>query len=208
MGVSHEAAPCGLCKRHGPSKTFAPVFLRSSTPESWCRRTAGTSGPYLRYRKRKARNDRAATIPWRAGEIGLLLDGSRWLLARKEGQPGSSPSSSSSEPSGTSDGRTKGDWRQELNRKGDNKPLSTCWKTLIYAHLGEKEKTPELLNYGFQHHCDGLQFLNVELSTTAFDTIHASRNFITHLRPISSAAANLGSGTSGIPNLVRSESNY
>ncbi len=113
MGVPHEAAPCGLCKRHGPSKTFAPVFLRSSTPESWCRRTAGTNGPYLRYRKRKARNDRAATIPWRAGEIGLLLDGSRWLLARKEGQPGSSPSSSSSEPSGTSDGRGKPKGRQQ-----------------------------------------------------------------------------------------------
>jgi len=30
------------------------------------------------------------------------------------------------------------------------------------THLGNKEKTLDLLEWGYQHHCDGLQFLKAE----------------------------------------------
>ncbi len=56
----------------------------------------------------------------------------------------------------------RGFWQKQLETKAWNHPVEACWQTLIYAHLGDKERTLQLLEWGFQHHCDGLQFLTVE----------------------------------------------
>jgi tetratricopeptide (TPR) repeat protein len=56
----------------------------------------------------------------------------------------------------------RGFWQKQLETKAGNHPVAACWQTLIYAHLGDKERTFQLLEWGFQHHCDGLQFLKVE----------------------------------------------
>jgi len=37
-----------------------------------------------------------------------------------------------------------------------------CLQMQTSAHLGNRETTLDLLEWGFQHHCDGLQFLKVE----------------------------------------------
>jgi TolB-like protein/DNA-binding winged helix-turn-helix (wHTH) protein/Flp pilus assembly protein TadD len=56
----------------------------------------------------------------------------------------------------------RGFWQKQLEKKAGNQPVAACWQTQIYAHLGNKERTFQLLEWGFQHHCDGLQFLKVE----------------------------------------------
>jgi hypothetical protein len=33
---------------------------------------------------------------------------------------------------------------------------------LIYAHLGDSDRSPQAFESGYQHHCDGLQFLAVQ----------------------------------------------
>jgi TolB-like protein/DNA-binding winged helix-turn-helix (wHTH) protein len=57
----------------------------------------------------------------------------------------------------------QGYWQHELLRKrSGSQGDRPCWKTLIYAHLGDKERTIEQLQWGLDQHCDGLQFLKVE----------------------------------------------
>lgn len=57
----------------------------------------------------------------------------------------------------------QGYWQHELLRKrNDTQGDRPCWKTLIYAHLGDRERTIEQLQWGLDQHCDGLQFLKVE----------------------------------------------
>jgi TolB-like protein/DNA-binding winged helix-turn-helix (wHTH) protein/Flp pilus assembly protein TadD len=43
------------------------------------------------------------------------------------------------------------------DRPGDN-----CWRSLTYAHMGDKQQTLKWLDFSFEHHCDGLQFLRAE----------------------------------------------
>jgi TolB-like protein/thioredoxin-like negative regulator of GroEL len=56
-----------------------------------------------------------------------------------------------------------GYWQNELvrNRRSDHDD-SPCWRTLIYAHLGERERVIRQLQLGLDQHCDGLQFMRVE----------------------------------------------
>jgi TolB-like protein len=56
----------------------------------------------------------------------------------------------------------RGYWMSEFHKKFEGNLASPCWETLIYAHLEDKEKTLRHLEDGFEHHCDGLQFLKVE----------------------------------------------
>jgi hypothetical protein len=56
----------------------------------------------------------------------------------------------------------RGFWTNEFHKKLERNLATPCWETLIYAHLKDKEKTLQHLEYGFEHHCDGLQFLKVE----------------------------------------------
>jgi tetratricopeptide (TPR) repeat protein len=56
----------------------------------------------------------------------------------------------------------RGYWRHELEVTKGHKPVDTCWMASIYGHMGEKERTLETLNRGFQHHCRDLQGLNVD----------------------------------------------
>ena len=56
----------------------------------------------------------------------------------------------------------RGFWRHQLKMQIEKKPLEACWNSLIYAHIGDKERTLALLDSGYQHHCDGLQFLKAE----------------------------------------------
>jgi TolB-like protein/DNA-binding winged helix-turn-helix (wHTH) protein/tetratricopeptide (TPR) repeat protein len=56
----------------------------------------------------------------------------------------------------------RGYWRHELEVTKGHKPVDTCWMASIYGHMGEKERTLETLNRGFQHHCRDLQVLNVD----------------------------------------------
>ena len=57
----------------------------------------------------------------------------------------------------------QGYWQHELLRKRNGSQGDRpCWKTLIYAHLGDTERTIRQLQWGLDQHCDGLQFLKVE----------------------------------------------
>ena len=56
----------------------------------------------------------------------------------------------------------RGYWQQQLDKELGKKREPACWQTHISAHLGDKERTLQLLEWGYQHHCDGLQFLKVE----------------------------------------------
>jgi adenylate cyclase len=56
----------------------------------------------------------------------------------------------------------RGYWMNEFHKKIEGNLATPCWETLIYAHLKDKDKTLQHLEDGFEHHCDGLQFLKVE----------------------------------------------
>ena len=60
------------------------------------------------------------------------------------------------------DGGLRGFWEHDLKKRAGKGLLGPCWETFPRAHLGEEERTLQLLNYGFKHHCDGLQFLATE----------------------------------------------
>jgi TolB-like protein/lipoprotein NlpI len=59
-------------------------------------------------------------------------------------------------------GGLRGFWQQELKKKARKGLLDSCWEPIPYAHVGDRERTLSLLEQGFQHHCDGLQFLATE----------------------------------------------
>ncbi len=54
----------------------------------------------------------------------------------------------------------RGYWQQELATVKPNR--SECWMAVIYAHMGDKDRTLEYLNRGFQHHCTDLRMLNAD----------------------------------------------
>ena len=56
----------------------------------------------------------------------------------------------------------RGYWQLELEIAKRNKPVDARQMAVIYGHMGEKERTLEFLNQGFQRHCGGLNFLNVD----------------------------------------------
>jgi TolB-like protein/DNA-binding winged helix-turn-helix (wHTH) protein/Tfp pilus assembly protein PilF len=93
--------------------------------------------------ERKGMNDKAVESYWKSdsGSGGLWVETSR--NAYKE------------------DGM-RGFWQHQLKMNIDKKPLEACWNSLIYAHIGDKQRTLALLDSGYQHHCDGLQFLKTE----------------------------------------------
>ena len=75
-----------------------------------------------------------------------------------------------------------GYWQRQSLEKRNQDPVGTCWKSMLYAHMGDKEQALEWLNWGYQHHCDGLQFLKVE---PIYDSVHNDSRFkdlITRLR--------------------------
>jgi tetratricopeptide (TPR) repeat protein len=53
-------------------------------------------------------------------------------------------------------------WHQKFEKQAGGKSETNCWQIQISAHLGSKKKTLDLLEWGYQHHCDGLQFLKAE----------------------------------------------
>lgn len=55
-----------------------------------------------------------------------------------------------------------GYWQRQSLEKQNQGPAGTCWRSFLYAHMGDKERTLQWLDWGFQHHCDGLQFLKAE----------------------------------------------
>jgi TolB-like protein len=60
------------------------------------------------------------------------------------------------------DGGLRGFWEHDLKKRADKGLLGPCWETFPRAHLGDTERTLQLLKYGLEHHCDGLQFLATE----------------------------------------------
>jgi len=60
-------------------------------------------------------------------------------------------------------------FRQRSHREND--PVI---EAMYYAHMGEKNKAVEQLDLGYQQHCDGLQFLNVE---PVFDSLRDDPRF-------------------------------
>jgi TolB-like protein/DNA-binding winged helix-turn-helix (wHTH) protein len=60
------------------------------------------------------------------------------------------------------EGGLRGFWEHDLKKRADKGLLGPCWETFPRAHLGDAERTLQLLNYGLEHHCDGLQFLATE----------------------------------------------
>ena len=59
-------------------------------------------------------------------------------------------------------GGIAGYWQKQSLERTTLGSSGSCWKSMIYAHMGDKEQTLEWLNWGLQHHCDGLQFLKTE----------------------------------------------
>jgi TolB-like protein/DNA-binding winged helix-turn-helix (wHTH) protein/TolA-binding protein len=56
----------------------------------------------------------------------------------------------------------RGFWLHQLAKERDTSAPRPCAEIFDYAHLGDKERTLQSLQWGYQHHCDGLQFLKVE----------------------------------------------
>jgi tetratricopeptide (TPR) repeat protein len=56
----------------------------------------------------------------------------------------------------------EGYWRLEQNTVRPKNFNGVCWEMLCSRHYPDKERTLQLLNLGFQQHCDGLQFLKVD----------------------------------------------
>jgi TolB-like protein/DNA-binding winged helix-turn-helix (wHTH) protein/Flp pilus assembly protein TadD len=63
-------------------------------------------------------------------------------------------------------------WQLLLKQRQD--PKQPCSQTLVFAHLGNKNRALEALETGYRHHCDGLQFLSVE---PVFDDLRAEARF-------------------------------
>ena len=53
-------------------------------------------------------------------------------------------------------------WNKQFDEKQNQDPVGTCWKSFIYGHMGDKPRTLQWLEWGYEHQCDGLQFLTVE----------------------------------------------
>jgi len=66
----------------------------------------------------------------------------------------------------------RGHWQQELATVKPNK--LECWMTVIYAHMGDKDRTLEHLNRDFQHHCTDLRMLNVD---AIYDSVREDHRF-------------------------------
>jgi TolB-like protein/Tfp pilus assembly protein PilF len=64
----------------------------------------------------------------------------------------------------------RGHWQQELATVRPNK----CSITVIYAHLGDKDRTLEYLNRDFQNHCSDLRMLNVD---AIYDSLRKDSRF-------------------------------
>lgn len=60
------------------------------------------------------------------------------------------------------EGGIAGYWRRQSQEQRNQGAGGTCWKSFLYAHMGDREQTLQWLDWGFQHHCDGLQFLKAE----------------------------------------------
>jgi hypothetical protein len=54
----------------------------------------------------------------------------------------------------------RGYWKLLLKQTQDTH--QPCSQTITSAHLGDKDRALRALEIGFEHHCDGLQFLSVE----------------------------------------------
>lgn len=67
-----------------------------------------------------------------------------------------------------------GYWQRQSEEKRNQGPGGTCWKSFLYAHMGDKEHTLQWLDWGFQHHCDGLQFLKAE---PIYDSLQSDPKF-------------------------------
>jgi tetratricopeptide (TPR) repeat protein len=93
--------------------------------------------------EQKGMKEQAVAAYWKS-DAGL---GPQWITASKNAYK--------------KDGM-RGFWRHQLEMKIDNQPVAPCIQPLLYAHMGDKERTLNLLSSSYQHHCDGLQFLNVE----------------------------------------------
>jgi len=52
----------------------------------------------------------------------------------------------------------RGFWLEQFRRNA-SKPDWPCWQGIFYAHVGDNERAMQMLEQGFDHHCDGLQFL-------------------------------------------------
>ena len=71
----------------------------------------------------------------------------------------------------------RGHWQQELATVKPNR--SECWMTVIYAHMGDKDRTLEYLGRDFQHHCTALRMLNVD---AIYDSLREDPRFQDVLR--------------------------
>jgi hypothetical protein len=60
------------------------------------------------------------------------------------------------------DGGLRGSWLHDIEKRADKGLLDPCWETFPGAHLGQTQRTLQLLDYGFKHHCHGLQFIGTE----------------------------------------------
>jgi tetratricopeptide (TPR) repeat protein len=71
----------------------------------------------------------------------------------------------------------RGYWQQELATVKPNR--SECRMTVIYAHMGDKDRTLEYLNRDFQQHCTDLRMLNVD---AIYDSLREDPRFQNVLR--------------------------
>jgi tetratricopeptide (TPR) repeat protein len=62
----------------------------------------------------------------------------------------------------------RGYWQEQLKEDPNRRPVGSCWKMQIYAHMRDRGRTLAWLNWGYENHCDGLQFLKVEPIYDAF----------------------------------------
>ena len=69
----------------------------------------------------------------------------------------------------------RGFWMHQF-KASENKPDWPCWNTMFYGHLGDKEHAMELLEQGYQRHCDGMQFIK---TNPVFDNLREDPRYKT-----------------------------
>jgi TolB-like protein len=68
----------------------------------------------------------------------------------------------------------RGYWQQELAMARQNRP-NVCGMVIVYAHLGDKERTLEYLNQALEHHCTSVRSLSVD---SVFDGVRGDPRFM------------------------------
>jgi TolB-like protein len=84
-----------------------------------------------------------------------LYDQANVAYLKSKELTGASPNELDTYRSAYRESGIRGYWQLELKAAEKAAPVSVCWITRFYAHLGDRERTLEFLNRSLEQHCSG-----------------------------------------------------